>query len=124
MAKARIVMADGSQVNLEGTPSEISAVLSELKNALPAVAGVPPRAAAERSKNETRRRPTVPGLLDELIDEGFFKKPKGIGDVRTRLGDLGHHYPLTSLSGPLQGHVKSRRLRRFKDKAGKYVYAS
>ncbi len=120
MAKARIVTSDGTEVNVDGTPSEIAAVLKELK-----IARATERATKVHSSKARRSEPgkvTVPGLLDDLIQDKFFTKPKGMGDVRGRLADLGHHYPLTSLSGPLQSHVRSRRLRRFK-KDGKYVYA-
>lgn len=121
MAKARIVTADGTEVNVDGTPSEIAAVLKELK-----IAGTSARGTAAAATPKPRRtksvRVTVPGLLDDLIHDKFFTKPKGMGEVRDRLADLGHHYPLTSLSGPLQSHIRTRRLRRFK-KDGKYVYA-
>lgn len=118
MAKARIVTADGAEVNVEGTPAEISALLKELK-IKPARASTGNAAAKAKAKT---RRATVPGLLDGLIEEKFFAKPKGMGDIQRRFADLGHHYPLTSLSGPLQWHVRRRKLRRFK-KDGKYVYA-
>jgi hypothetical protein len=120
VAKARIVTPDGTQVNLDGTPAEIAAVLMELKVA----AGASRKSVGAASAKPQRKtsRATVPGLLDELIDAKFFTKPKGMGEIQDRLADLGHHYPLTSLSGPLQSHVRARKLRRFK-KDRKYVYA-
>ena len=121
MAKARIVTADGTEVNVDGTPSEIAAVLKELK-----IGGASARGTAAATTPKPRKtkgaRVTVPSLLDDLIHDKFFAKPKGMGEVRDRLADLGHHYPLTSLSGPLQSHIRAKRLRRFK-KDGKYVYA-
>lgn len=120
MAKARIVTPDGAEVHVDGTPSEIAAVLKELKiTARAASASASPPTKTTKPKSD---KTTLPGLIDELIGSKFFAKPKGIGDVRTQLADLGHHYPTTSLSGPLQGHVRKRKLRRFK-KDGKYVYA-
>jgi hypothetical protein len=121
MARARIVGADGAEVNVEGTPSEIAALLKELKisaRVVPSGAGPVDR----KVRGLKTGRTTVPALLDELIGSKFFAKPKGMGDIQTRLADLGHHYPLTSLSGPLQWHVRRRKLRRFKAD-GKYVYA-
>lgn len=120
MAKARIVTADGTEVNVDGTPSEIAAVLKELK--ITARAASASASAPTKSVKPKPGETTLPGLLDELIGSKFFSKPKGIGDVRTQLADLGHHYPTTSLSGPLQGYVRKRKLRRFK-KDGRYVYA-
>jgi hypothetical protein len=48
----------------------------------------------------------------ELIDDGFFKKPKTIAEVRAELGNRGHHIAITSLSGPLQKLCQQRALRR------------
>ena len=106
---------------MEGTPSEIAALLKELK----ITAGVGRSIAggtAIKGRRTKSGKATVPSLLDELITSKFFVKPKGMGDIQDRLADLGHHYPLTSLSGPLQSHVRARKLRRFKQD-GKYVYA-
>ena len=116
MAKAQIVTPEGVKVRLEGTPAEIAAVVKEVKG----------EAKSERSKakkpNQRGSKATVPSLVEELRQEGFFKKAKTLTDVRKRLADLGHTYPRTALSGPLRGEVRHRRLRRFKEK-GKYVYA-
>ena len=65
---------------------------------------------------------TLPSLVEELKNEGFFKKTKTLGDIRKRLAELGHNYPLTTLSGPMRGEARKRMLRRFKEN-GKYVYA-
>lgn len=121
MAKAHIETIDGATVNLEGTPAEIAAVLKEL-NIKPQPTVLTPRLANAGRVRKPKRKTTLVDLLDELIADHFFKKPKGLGQVKEQLANLGHHYPLTSLSGPLQRIVKSRRLRRFKE-SGKYVYA-
>ena len=52
--------------------------------------------------------------VDELADEGFFKKPKTIANVKAELENRGHHIPLTSLSGPLQKLCQRKILRRQK----------
>ena len=52
--------------------------------------------------------------ISELIDEGFFKKPKTIINVKAELENRGHHIPLTSLSGPLQKLCQKKSLRRQK----------
>ena len=52
--------------------------------------------------------------VDELVEEGFFKKPKTIAHVKAELQNRGHHIPLTSLSGPLQKLCQRRKLRRQK----------
>lgn len=120
MAKARIVTPDGAKVDIDGTPAEIAALLKTLKVGTAAAATSAAKLATSPRKKTTR--PTLPGLIAELIDAKFFAKPKGIAEIRMQLADLGHHYPVTSMSGPLQDLAKERRLRRFK-KDGKYVYA-
>jgi len=116
MAKAQITTPEGVSVKLEGTAEEIVAVIRQagLKSA--------PGKVNSKAKVATKTRPTVPGLVDELKGEGFFKQPKTLGEIQKRLADLGHHYPQTALSGPMQAQCKQRNLRRFK-KDKKYVYA-
>lgn len=72
-------------------------------------------APPKRQSSEKRARGPS-GYLQELIDDGFFRKPKTISHVRAELGNRGHHIPLTSLSGPLQSLCKRRKLRRHKAK--------
>jgi superfamily II DNA/RNA helicase len=46
-----------------------------------------------------------------------------LADVREKLAEIGHHYPVTTLSGAMQAQTRSRNLRRFKQGGrGKYVY--
>ena len=116
MAKAHIETADGVILKLEGTPAEIAAVLKEVK--------VKPKAGTTEKARASARggKVTIPSLVEELKNEGFFKKTKTLGDIKKRLADLGHSYPITGLSGPMREQVRKKRLRRFKEK-GKYVYA-
>lgn len=116
MAKANIETPDGVIVKIEGTPGEISAVLRDAKIKASRGSG---RKAKSKAKSG---KVTLPDLLEELRNEGFFKKAKPMSDIKKRLADLGHSYPLTALSGPLRREVRNRRLRRFKE-GGKYVYA-
>src|ERR1700686_455017 len=41
---------------------------------------------------------------------GFFKAQRGLGEVREELGSRGWHYPVTTLSGVMQGLVRQREL--------------
>jgi hypothetical protein len=58
------------------------------------------------------------GYVRELYDDGYFKKPKTIAQVKAELANRGHHIALTSLSGPLQSLCQERVLRRHKAKSG------
>ena len=42
------------------------------------------------------------GYVQLMVDDGFFKKPKTIAQVKAELENQGHHIALSSLSGPLQ----------------------
>jgi hypothetical protein len=65
------------------------------------------------------------GYIRELVNDGFFKRPKTIAEVKAELANRGHHIALTSLSGPLQSLCQERVLRRHKakpDKGKKVAY--
>jgi hypothetical protein len=69
--------------------------------------GCPPRATGKPKAGHGPK-----AYVRELIDDGFFKKPKTIAEVRAELGNRGHHIAITSLSGPLQKLCQERALRR------------
>src|SRR5262249_40712905 len=72
-----------------------------------------PKAAQGRSK--TKAKATGPtGRIGDLIDDGFFNKPRNITEVKVELANRGHHIPITALSTPLQRLCKAKRLRRQK----------
>lgn len=71
----------------------------------------------ERAEAEIETE-TATGRILVLRDEGFFKTPRAMGQVREELQAHGWHYPLTSLSGEMISLVQKRKLRRQKDKVG------
>ncbi len=78
---------------------------------------VRPKQVRVRHRTGTGKAKGGPAIyLQELIDEGFFKKPKTISQVKAELENRGHHIPMTSLSGPLQKKCQERQLRRQKVK--------
>ena len=52
------------------------------------------------------------GRVLAIKSEGFFKLQRSLGEVREALVSRGWHYPLTTLSGAMQGLVRQRQLRR------------
>lgn len=114
MAKAQIMLPGGARVTLDGTPVEIAETLERLQKS-PTTKVVGPRTV----------RPERMGLTDlisNLIDGGFFKKPKDLASVKQALEEIGHHYPVTTLSGTMLGQVRKRNLRRLKqDKRWMYT---
>ncbi len=82
-------------------------------------------AAQGQSKTKAKAGPT--GRIADLIDEGFFKKPRSIAEVKAELANRGHHIALTALSTPLQRLCKAKQLRRQKGIAsgrGGYGYTN
>src|SRR5260221_2094167 len=76
---------------------------------------VPVKAPAGRSEQPG----TLTGRILAIRSEGFFKTQRSLGEVRESLGSRGWHYPLTTLSGVMQGLVQQRLLRRERVSAGK-----
>lgn len=112
MAKAKISIPGGIAVEVDGTPDEVAAVLENLKKK---------HSQSSRTARPGKSRGDIPGLVETLRAEDFFKTPRGLGEIRKKLADLGHHYPVTTLSGAMQAQARSRNLRRFKEN-GKFVY--
>jgi hypothetical protein len=112
MAKAHITTKDGTKITIEGTPDEVAALVARF--------GGGASIRAKREVRTRRRRLTAKAgpasLISELIDGGFFKKPKGLSAIKLALEEQGHPYPVTSLSPILLRLVRKRNLRRIKDK--------
>lgn len=125
MAKAQITLPDGVTVTVSGTPEEISAVVSRLQVGLrPKKNAGPQTRAGNSTSNHTRgttRRVQVTDLIEQLVESGFFKQPKDLAAVKAALEEIGHHYPVTTLSPTLLRLVRKRNLRRLKQN-GRWVY--
>jgi hypothetical protein len=60
---------------------------------------------------------TAVSLKDRILslkNEQFFSTPRAIGEIKGELAAHGWHYPLSNLSGKLQGLARTRSLRRMK----------
>jgi len=113
MAKAHITLPDGTTVNMEGTPAEIHDFIQQREEAQA-------KAPRRRGSRATSRGSLV-DLIGSLIDGGFFKKPRDLAAVKAALEEMGHHYPLTSLSPTMLRQVRNRNLRRLKQD-NKWMY--
>jgi hypothetical protein len=110
-------MKSGATVMIEGTQAELAALVSLIEGD-----GESAPAAVRASKPTEGLRSTPTGLIAELIGSGFFSRPRTISEVRTKLEEMGHFYPVTNLSPVLLRFVKKRELRRIKtDKQWTYV---
>lgn len=100
---------------------KIESLLQELKDSL----GASPKKDTKASSKEPKTSKAFTGLtgsIHELVQEGFFKEPKGISDVQKKLRDEGINKPTTSLTSPLRHLLKKKILARSKPADGKGTY--
>ncbi len=110
MAKAHIKRPDGTSIVIEGTPQEVTELVSKLEGGVPRKGKI----AKLTEKRSNREKVTLSDSLLLLVDNGFFKKPKELGAVKAALEERGHFYPVTTLSPSLLRLVQRRYLRRIK----------
>ncbi len=129
MAKANLVLVDGTTVAIEGTAEEVALLLHKFSS--------PSAAAGAKGKKGRRKARTVSStktagktqrkgpqqLMADLAEEGWFKSKRTIGDVQKKLEEKGHIYAMESLSTPLLRLTRNHTLRRIKDKGG-WAYVS
>ena len=83
---------------------------------------IPTKTTAQKDPSVQRKVPSSVGeRLLSVKAEGFFNEQRSLAHIRQELKKNGWHYPVTSLSGPLQHLVRARELRREvgKDKDGR-----
>lgn len=108
MAKANITMPDGTKMRVEGSPREITELIRKLQ-------GPSTSRPATVAKRPSRQRLRLVDHIEELIDKNFFKTPRGLSEIRDKLTEMGHAYPLTTLSPIMLRQVRARHLRRIKE---------
>jgi hypothetical protein len=126
MAKANLVLPDGTKVQIEGTADEVAALLARCSSSAPV--GKTPKG---QQKGKKRRRSSgggsTPkrakgkgpvGLITELAAEGFFKTKRILPEIQKKLEEAGNIYAQTSLSPAVLGLTKKKVLRRLKEKKG------
>ena len=116
MAKASLTTKAGLKIMVEGTPEEVAALVQKLEGEGAPAKKFASTAAAARPRKATTAKAGPASLIAELIDGGFFKTPQELGAIKTALQESGHYYPVTTLSPLMLRFVRSRQLRRIKDK--------
>ncbi|MCI0352388.1 MAG: hypothetical protein L0Z53_23470 [Acidobacteriales bacterium] len=115
MAKARITRTDGTKIVVEGTAEEVARLVEQLGTRASTTSARSVGTKRATKVNE-RQKPTLIGHIGSLIDGGFFRKPKDLGSVKQALDELGHFYPVTTISPIMLRLVRRRQLRRIKEK--------
>ena len=116
MAKAHLTTKSGTIITIEGTQDEVANLMLQFAEA---PSKREPHAAKRRQSNAPKDG--LATLISTMIDEGFFKKPKELGTVKTALEEQGHYFRRTTLSPQLLRSVRKKELRRIKDK-NRWVY--
>ena len=124
MAKATITNDKGLKIVVEGSPEEVQEIIRQ------ASGGTARGGSASRAQKVTKaaakavkRLPSATDAIQELNEEGFFDKPKGLADIKQKLADQGMIYPVTTLSGVVLGLVRRRKLGRVRQD-GRWSYVS
>lgn len=109
MAKAEIKSKDGTTIIVNGTPEEIAKIIEDVRKK--------DERRAERSEPKAEkpsRSRTATDYILELREQGYFNKPKSLGEIKDKLAEAGLIYPITSLSGVVLAQVRKKRLGRIK----------
>jgi hypothetical protein len=115
MAKAHLTTKTGTTIVIEGSRNEVAALVRQIEHG--AKTSGTSRSAPPTSRARRRQpKPTPNNLISTLIDGGFFRKPKDLGAVKVALEEMGHFYPVTTLSPTLLRLVRRHQLRRLRDK--------
>ena len=123
MAIIKIKTKTGATIVIEGTESEVSKIASYFQE--PMVGTKTERKeplSGDKNRRETKkRRGTASELIIEMREEGYFDKPRSLGEVVNALQEKGYIFRMTSLSGTMVDLVKRKMLARKKiDKKWKY----
>lgn len=124
MAKANLKLPNGTEVNIEGTPEEITKLLEVYSEGASRASAKPRKARRASNSNKVGGKKSIrksgpADLIRELIQEGYFKGQKrSLPDLQKKLEERGHIYAQSSLSSPLTRLTRSKDLRRLKEKKG------
>jgi hypothetical protein len=125
MAKANLVLCDGTKVAIEGAADEVAILLEKLsgKRKFEPAKKRGKKSIAKKAGTQVKRKQKEGPLvrIEGLKEEGFFETKRTIAEIQTKLEEKGHIYPQTHLSTPLLRLVRKKKLRRLKEKKG-WVY--
>ena len=128
MAKANLILPDGTKVDIEGTADEVAVLLGKFTAQDPDSNDsktTKKTAKKERKKTTsrtgggtTKKQEGPTSLVTELANENYFKEKRTIGDIQKKLEERGHIYAQTSISPALTRLTRKRTIRRIKGKKG------
>ena len=115
MAKANLILANGTKVNLEGTAEEVKDLLEHFsgeKQVSPKrkTTKTKRKQSSNSAKKQTKKQGGPTGLIVELAEEDYFKSKRTISDIQKKLEERGHIYAITSISSPLTRLTRKREI--------------
>jgi len=121
LPKATIKSKSGAVITIDGSESEIAKIVSAFQQSERVVQVRQRVSKMKVERKEQKKRQSAAKLLIGLKEEGYFEKPKALGDITRALEEKGYLYPVTTLSGVVLSLVKNKHLRR-KKVEGRWVY--
>lgn len=123
MAKATVRTKGGSSVLIEGEADEVARIVRQID--ADTQIGIAKRMVMDekRAAKEEKKTRTAKDLVVSLKEEGFFRRPRRLADVTTKLEETGYLYPVTTLSGVVLALVQQKILTRTR-KEGVWVYGT
>jgi len=115
MINAIVKLKTGTIITIEGEKKDVQEILSTWQ-----------KKEHQRTENgrasKIRKKKSATDFITELKNSGFFDKPKSLTEIRDKLAEHGHIYPITSLPGVVLRLIRKRELGRVKEEGlWKYV---
>ena len=117
MVKTEITKKDGTHIVIEGVEEEVKRLVDLIQDQKPKKT----RKSKEVKAGKTGKTSIVGKMFSELKHEGFFDKPRSVGDIKNALEERGRIYESRALSRQALTEVRQRNLGRVK-KDKKWVY--
>ena len=124
MAKANMVLRDGTKVTIEGTAEEVGSLLARCSGGGANGRKSGKKGAAKPAGKPKKNKSGPTQLITELAAENFFKTKRGLGDIQKKLEERGHIYAITTISPVSTRLTRQRVLRRLKEKNKGWVYVT
>lgn len=126
MTKAEITTRQGTKIVIEGSSDEVASVISDVQRR-----EIFSEYRTNRLRNEIthgpvksleRQPPSLTGYLFRLRTEGFFNSPRKLGNIISKLAEVGFGTTRTTLSSVLLLQVRHGLLKRSRED-GVWVYS-
>src|SRR5690242_1313943 len=100
MAKANLVLPDGTTVSIDGAAEEVATLLERFATL---GGGGKPSSPRKKSAKATgtakaNKRKGPQELIEELAEQNYFKSKRSLSEVQKKLEEGGHIYAMSSLS--------------------------